>query len=66
MAKPQTIASAKWNKKAGYRTKGFNLKGELIDAFADACKSAGRSQASVIAEAMEVFIRSVEADDGEG
>ena len=67
MAKPQTIASAKWNKKAGYKTKGFNLRGELLDEFAAACKAAGVSQASVIADAMRAFIaaNNPTADGGE-
>lgn len=52
----QTIRNAKWNKKAGYKTKGFNLRGDIADRFAEACDKAGRSQASVIQELMEKYI----------
>lgn len=51
-----TIRNARWNKKAGYKTKGFNLRGDIADQFAEACEKAGRSQASVIQELMQEFI----------
>ena len=51
-----TIRNARWNKKAGYKTKGFNLRGDIADQFAEACDKAGRSQASVIQELMQEFI----------
>ncbi len=46
--KPQTIASEKYQKKAGWMTKGFKIKRELADEFAEACETAGVSQASGI------------------
>lgn len=52
----QTLRNARWNKKAGYKTKGFNLKGDVADRFARACEKAGRSQASVVEELMERYI----------
>lgn len=52
----QTIRNARWNKKAGYKTKGFNLKGDIADRFAEACEKAGVSQAAKIMEFMEQFI----------
>lgn len=54
--KPQTIASRKWNKKAGYRVKSFSIKGELLDRFSEACKKTGQSQAGAVAEFMERYI----------
>ena len=39
--KPQTIASEKYQKKAGWMTKGFKIKRELADEFAEACETAG-------------------------
>ncbi len=54
--KPQTIASNKYQKKAGYITKGFKLKRDLTEEFAEACKKAGVSQASQIAAFMRAFI----------
>ena len=56
--KPQTIASKKWNEKAGYKVKSFSLKSDLLAGFAAACERAGKSQASVVAEAMQAFIDS--------
>ena len=53
---PQTIASEKYQKKAGYKTKAFKLKGDVADRFQETCTKVGRSQASVITEFMEKFI----------
>ena len=39
---PQTIASEKYQKKAGYMTKGFKLKRELVEQFEAACGKAVR------------------------
>lgn len=52
----QTIRNARWNKKAGYKTKGFSLRGDIADRFAETCEKNGRSQASVIMELMERYI----------
>ncbi len=52
----QTIASEKYQKKAGYKVKGFKLKGDIADRFAEACEARGESQASVIARLMEAYI----------
>ena len=54
--KKSTIRTTRWNKKAGYKTKGFNLRGDIADNFKEACEKAGRSQASVIQELMQQFI----------
>ena len=51
-----TIRVEKYQKKAGYRIKGFKLKGDIADRFADACKERGESQASVITRLMEGYI----------
>lgn len=56
----QTIASAKYHQKSGYKTKGFYLKGDVADRFAEACNKIGISQASKISELMEQFITEVE------
>ena len=52
----QTKASEKYQKKAGYKVKGFKLKGDVAERFADACERAGVSQAAAITELMEQFI----------
>ena len=54
--KAQTIASEKYQKKAGIIVKGFKIKKELADEFAEACDRAGQSQASVISEFMQEYI----------
>lgn len=53
---PQTVATDKYQKKAGYMTKGFKLKREIVEQFEVACKKAGVSQASQITEMMKEFI----------
>lgn len=53
-----TLRKARWNKKAGYKSKSFSLRGEIADQFATACETAGRSQANVIQELMQQFIDS--------
>lgn len=53
---PQTVATDKYQKKAGYMTKGFKLKREIVEQFEEACRKAGVSQASQITEMMKEFI----------
>ena len=57
MPKPHTIATAKYQEKAGYKAKTYKLKADVVERFAKACEKAGRSQASVITELMEGFIK---------
>lgn len=52
----QTKASAKYQAKVGYITKGFKMKKELADEFTLACEEAGVSQSSVITNFMREFI----------
>lgn len=59
----QTLASEKYQKKAGYMTKGFKLKRDIVEQFEVACDRAGRSQAEVIREFMEKFIQQNEEND---
>ena len=53
---PQTVATDKYQKKAGYMTKGFKLKREIVEEFEEACKKAGVSQASQVTKMMREFI----------
>ena len=53
---PQTVATNKYQKKAGYMTKGFKLKREVVEQFEDACRKTGVSQVSQITEMMKKFI----------
>ncbi len=52
---PQTIASEKYQKEAGYMTKGFKIKREVAERFERACEKAGVSQAAKITELMLEF-----------
>ena len=49
----------RWNAKAGLISKSYKLKKQVVEEFAQACETAGFSQASKITELMESFIRSV-------
>ena len=52
-----TIRTDRYQKKAGYKVKGFKLKGDVAERFEKACEAAGVSQAAKITELMEHFIR---------
>lgn len=60
----QTIASEKYQKKAGYKVKGFKLKGDVAERFAEACEKMGVSQAEQITKMMEAFIAEVNGVKG--
>lgn len=49
--RPQDI----WNKKAGYISKSYKLKREVVEDFKKACDRAGVSQASQITKMMKEF-----------
>lgn len=52
----QTKASAKYQAKVGYITKGFKMKRELANEFTLVCEKVGVSQSSVITDFMREFI----------
>ncbi len=54
--KPQTIATKKYEKKAGFVSKSYKLRKEVTDGFARACEEAGVSQASQLTKMMQEFI----------
>ena len=56
---PQTIATAKYQKKVGLMPKTYKLKCEVVEAFAEACTKAGVSQAGKLPELMKGFIAEV-------
>lgn len=45
----------KWNAKAGYISKSYKLKKEVVEKFAAACKKNGISQAGKLTELMKEF-----------
>ena len=51
-----TVRVERYQKKVGYRVKGFKLKGDVAERFADACRERGESQAAVITRLMESYI----------
>ena len=52
----QTIASQKWNAKAGYVAKTYKLIKDVADAFAETCDKLGVSKASQLTRMMNEFI----------
>ena len=55
----QTIASEKYQKKAGYIAKSYKLKREVVEQFQQACERQGVSQAGKIMELMQEFVKEV-------
>ena len=60
----QTIASEKYQKKAGYIAKSFKIKRDVAERFAEACDKAGVSQAGQITGMMEKFIEEINQEEG--
>lgn len=54
--KPQTIATKKYEQKAGFVSKSYKLRRELVDQFAAACEKAGVSQSAQLTKMMNEFI----------
>lgn len=54
--KPQTIATKKYEAKAGFVSKSYKLKKEIVEQFAEACEAAGVSQAAQLTKMMKAFI----------
>lgn len=57
--KPQTIATKKYEAKAGFVSKSYKLRRELTEEFASACKKRGVSAAGQLTEMMQAFIEEV-------
>ena len=53
--KPQTVASKKYQDKAGWISKSYKLKKEVVELYADACEKAGVSQAGQLMKMMKEF-----------
>lgn len=58
--KPQTVATRKYEKKAGFVSKSYKLRRELVEQFAEACDKAGVSQAAQLTKMMKEFIEQQE------
>lgn len=57
--KPQSVATRKYEKKAGWVSKSYKLKKEVVDKYAEACKKAGVSAAGQLTKMMKEFIKEV-------
>ena len=55
----------KWNAKAGYISKSYKLKKDVVESFAKACEQAQTSQAGQLTKMMQQFIESVSDSDTE-
>jgi len=61
-ANPQTVATEKWQRKAGLVVKSYKLKKETVEAFANACKKAGVSQSGQLTKMMDDFIEKTDME----
>ena len=50
----------RWSKKAGYVSKSYKLKREVVEKFAKACDKAGVSKSSQLTKMMLKFVDEVE------
>lgn len=56
MDKRQMDRQNAWNEKAGYVSKSYKLKKDVVQAFAEACDRAGVSQAAQLTKMMNDFV----------
>jgi len=61
----QTIATEKYMKKAGWISKSYKIKQEIAEAYAEACKAAGVSQAGQLMNMMKAFTAQVNREHSE-
>ena len=61
----QTIATEKYMKKAGGISKSYKIKQEIAEAYAEACKAAGVSQAGQLMNMMKEFTDQVNSEHSE-
>lgn len=54
--KPQTIATKKYEQKAGWVSKSYKLRKSVVDEYAAACERAGVSAAGQLTKMMQQFI----------
>lgn len=61
--KPQTVATKKYEAKAGWVSKSYKLKKEVVEEFAETCAKKGVSAAGQITTMMKQFIEEVKASE---
>lgn len=55
--KLQTVATRKYEKKAGWISKSYKLKKEVVEEYAKACEKDGVSAAGQLTKMMQQFIK---------
>lgn len=61
----QSIATRKYEAKAGWMSKSYKMKRETVEAFAEACNKAGVSQAGQLMKMMNEFMEEKNKTDNE-
>lgn len=61
----QSIATRKYEAKAGWMSKSYKMKRETVEAFAEACNKAGVSQAGQLMKMMNEFMEEINKTDNE-
>lgn len=61
----QSIATRKYEAKAGWMSKSYKMKRETVEAFAEACNKAGVSQAGQLMKMINEFIEEINKTDNE-
>lgn len=59
VASKQTIRNQKYQDKAGWISKSYKLKKDVVETFAEACEKAGVSQAGQLSRMMKEFAEQV-------
>ncbi len=59
MGSKQTQRTERYQKKAGWISKSYKLKKDVVDAYAKACEKAGVSAAGQLTKMMSEFIKQV-------
>lgn len=61
-ASKQTMRSQRYQDKAGWVSKSYKLKKEIVEDFAKACRKAGVSQAGQLSSMMKEYIELVDRE----
>ena len=65
MASKQTLRNKRYQEKAGWMSKSYKMKREIVEAFAEACNKAGVSQAGQLMKMMNEFTEEINKTDNE-
>lgn len=62
-ASKQTLRSQRYQDKAGWVSKSYKLKKEVVEEYAEACEKAGVSAAGQLTKMMKQFIEEVKTSE---